>query len=29
MAVSKAEKTTELDELVVAFKEADTAVLVD
>ncbi len=29
MAVSKAEKTTELNELVVAFKEADTAVLVD
>jgi large subunit ribosomal protein L10 len=29
MAVSKAEKTTELDALSVAFKEADTAVLVD
>jgi large subunit ribosomal protein L10 len=29
MAVSKAEKSTELNELVVAFKEADTAVLVD
>ena len=29
MAVSKAEKTTELNALSVAFKEADTAVLVD
>ena len=29
MAVSKAEKTSELNELVVAFKEAGTAVLVD
>src|SRR5690349_14886610 len=29
MAVSKAEKTTELNELVTAFKEAETAVLVD